>query len=142
VTTQAACQTLQHVSKLVAFGAVGFAFRDWLLPLAALSLTAIAGTWLGTHLLARVREEDFRALYTGVLTVIALRLVEVEALALRRVGHGERGAPGSRGDRAGVAPGGLAGEARPPRADSRGGGRRRGRRGPAADVLEGRRARP
>lgn len=82
IGTQAACQTLQHLAKIVVFGAVGFAFRDWLMPLAALAVTAIAGTWLGTRLLDRVNEDDFRALYTGVLTVIALRLVEGEALAL------------------------------------------------------------
>jgi uncharacterized membrane protein YfcA len=82
IGTQAACQTLQHLAKIVVFGAVGFAFRDWLAPLAALAVTAIAGTWLGTRLLDRVNEDDFRALYTGVLTVIALRLVEGEALAL------------------------------------------------------------
>jgi uncharacterized membrane protein YfcA len=82
IGTQAACQSLQHLAKIVVFGAVGFAFRDWLLPLAALATTAIAGTWVGTKLLHRVSEDDFRALYTGVLTVIALRLVEGEALAL------------------------------------------------------------
>jgi len=82
IGTKAACATAQHVAKLLAFGAVGFAYRDWLLPLAALSATAIAGTWLGTRILASVREEDFRALYMGVVTVIALRLVQGEALAL------------------------------------------------------------
>jgi uncharacterized membrane protein YfcA len=82
IGTKAACATAQHVAKILAFGAVGFAYRDWLLPLAALSATAVAGTWLGTRLLERVREEDFRALYTGVLTVIALRLASGEAFAL------------------------------------------------------------
>jgi uncharacterized membrane protein YfcA len=82
IGTKAACATAQHVAKILAFGVVGFAYREWLLPLAALSATAVAGTWLGTRLLASVREEDFRALYMGVLTVIALRLVEGEALAL------------------------------------------------------------
>jgi len=82
IGTKAACATAQHVAKIVAFGAVGFAYRDWLVPLCALSATALAGTWVGTRLLARVREEDFRALYMGVLTVIALRLASGEALAL------------------------------------------------------------
>jgi uncharacterized membrane protein YfcA len=82
IGTQAACQTLQHLSKIAVFGALGFAFRDWLGPLAALSATAIAGTWLGTRLLDRVSEADFRALYMGVLTVISLRLIEGQALAL------------------------------------------------------------
>jgi uncharacterized membrane protein YfcA len=82
IGTQAASQTLQHLAKIAVFGAVGFAFRDWALPLAALSATAVAGTWLGTRLLDRVSEADFRALYTGVLTVIALRLLETQTLAL------------------------------------------------------------
>ena len=82
IGTQAASQTLQHLAKIVVFGAVGFAFRDWALPLAALSATALAGTWLGTRLLDRVSEADFRALYMGVLTVVALRLLETQTLAL------------------------------------------------------------
>jgi uncharacterized membrane protein YfcA len=82
IGTQAACQTVQHLAKIAVFGALGFAFRDWLGPLAALSATAIAGTWVGTRLLDHVREEDFRALYRAVLTVIALRLVHGQALAL------------------------------------------------------------
>jgi len=82
IGTQAASQTLQHLAKILVFGAVGFAFRDFALPLAALSATAIAGTWLGTLLLERVSEADFRALYMAVLTVVALRLVETQALAL------------------------------------------------------------
>jgi uncharacterized membrane protein YfcA len=82
IGTQAASQTLQHLAKIAVFGAVGFAFRDFALPLAALSATAIAGTWLGTRLLDRVSEADFRALYMGVLTVVALRLVESQTLAL------------------------------------------------------------
>jgi uncharacterized protein len=82
IGTKAACQTLQHLAKIAVFGAVGFAFRDWLVPLTALSATTLLGTWLGTQLLERVGEEDFRALYMGVLTVIALRLVESEALSL------------------------------------------------------------
>jgi uncharacterized membrane protein YfcA len=82
IATQAACQTFQHLAKILVFGAIGFSFRAWLLPLAALSTTALCGTYLGTWLLGRVREDDFRALYTGVLTVIALRLVQTHALAL------------------------------------------------------------
>jgi uncharacterized membrane protein YfcA len=78
IGTQAACQAYQHLAKIVLFGAAGFAFRAWLWPLAALSCTATLGTWLGTLLLDRVSEDDFRALYTGVLTVLALRLMSVE----------------------------------------------------------------
>jgi uncharacterized membrane protein YfcA len=84
IGTKAACQTLQHFAKILVFGAVGFAFADWWLALVALSSTAVAGTWLGTRLLDRVSEADFQALYVGVLTVIALRLIVSEAGALLR----------------------------------------------------------
>jgi uncharacterized membrane protein YfcA len=82
IGTKAACATAQHVAKIAAFGVVGFAYREWLLPLCALAATAVAGTWLGTRLLTWVREEDFQALYRGVLTVVALRLAYGEALLL------------------------------------------------------------
>jgi uncharacterized membrane protein YfcA len=78
IGTQAVCQAYQHLAKIVLFGATGFAFREWLWPLAALSGTATLGTWLGTWLLDRVSEDDFRALYMGVLTVLALRLMAAE----------------------------------------------------------------
>ena len=78
IGTQAVCQAYQHLAKIALFGAVGFAFRDWLAPLAVLSCTATVGTWIGTRLLDRVSESDFRALYMGVLTVLALRLVWTE----------------------------------------------------------------
>jgi uncharacterized protein len=78
IGTQAACQAYQHLAKIVLFGATGFAFREWLWPLAALACTATLGTWIGTQLLDRVSEADFEALYKGVLTVLALRLSWVE----------------------------------------------------------------
>ena len=78
IGTQAACQAVQHLAKIALFGLVGFAFRDWLAPLAVLSCTATLGTWVGTRLLDRVSESDFRALYMGVLTLLALRLVWTE----------------------------------------------------------------
>ena len=78
IGTQAVCQAYQHLAKIALFGAVGFAFREWLWPLAALSCTATLGTWLGTRLLDRVSEADFQALYMGVLTVLALRLMSAE----------------------------------------------------------------
>ena len=83
IGTKAACQTLGHVSKTLVFGSVGFAFGEHVPLLAALSLTAIAGTWLGTRLLDRVDEEQFQVLYKGVLTLVALRLLVGELWGLR-----------------------------------------------------------
>ncbi|MCA9511775.1 MAG: sulfite exporter TauE/SafE family protein [Myxococcales bacterium] len=81
IGTQAACQMLGHLSKIVVFGAAGFTFREWLGLLGLLSIAAVAGTRVGGLLLERVNERVFRALYKGVLTLIALRLVAAELLA-------------------------------------------------------------
>ena len=75
IGTQAACQTLGHLAKLVVFGVVGFAFSDYALLLVLLAGMVVAGTWTGSQLLTRVKEGWFVALYKGVLTLIALRLV-------------------------------------------------------------------
>lgn len=82
VGTKAMCQTLQHLAKIAVFGAVGFAFHEWLGPLAALCAAVMLGTWGGSRLLDRVDETTFRFLYVGVLTLIALRLIIAEAVAL------------------------------------------------------------
>lgn len=74
IGTKAACQTLGHLAKLVVFGVVGFAFQQWLLLMAVLSLCVIAGTWAGSRLLHRVSDVWFVRTYKAVLTVIALRL--------------------------------------------------------------------
>ena len=79
VGTKAACQAAGHVAKVVIFGVAGFVFGAWLVPLALLSAMVVVGTWLGSQLLERVSERHFVVLYRGVLTLIAVRLVLVEA---------------------------------------------------------------
>jgi uncharacterized membrane protein YfcA len=81
VGTKAACQAAGHVVKVAIFGVAGFVFGAWLAPLALLSGMVVVGTWLGSHLLDRVSERHFVLLYRTVLTLIALRLVLVEAVA-------------------------------------------------------------
>lgn len=82
VGTKAACQAAGHLAKIVVFGVAGFAFGAWLAPLALLSAMVVVGTRLGSHLLEHVSERHFVLLYRTVLTVIALRLVLVEAAAI------------------------------------------------------------
>ena len=81
IGTKAACQTLGHLAKLPIFGVAGFAFLAYVEPLVTLSLAVVAGTWVGSRILGRVSELWFTRLYMGVLTLIALRLLVVEALA-------------------------------------------------------------
>jgi uncharacterized membrane protein YfcA len=81
IGTKAACQSLGHLVKIGLFGAVGFAYREYLLDLAVLCAMVIVGTWIGSRLLERVNEIWFRRLYKGVLTLIALRLLLGEGLS-------------------------------------------------------------
>ena len=81
IGTKAACQAAGHLVKIAIFGIAGFVFADYAIPLALLSLSVIAGTWIGSQLLERVSERWFKRLYRGVLTLIALRLVIWEGMA-------------------------------------------------------------
>ncbi len=81
IGTKAACQAAGHLVKIAVFGIAGFVFADYAVPLALLSVSVIAGTWIGSQLLERVSERWFKRLYRGVLTLIALRLVIWEGLA-------------------------------------------------------------
>jgi uncharacterized membrane protein YfcA len=82
VGTKAACQMLGHLAKLAVFGIAGFAFAEFALPLALLSLSVVIGTWVGSRLLEHVSEVWFVRLYRTVLTVIAVRLFVWDGLAL------------------------------------------------------------
>ena len=81
IGTKAACQTAGHLAKIAIFGAAGFAFANYAVELALLSLCVIAGTWIGSRLLESVSETWFTRLYKAVLTLIAIRLVVWEGLA-------------------------------------------------------------
>ena len=81
IGTKAACQAAGHLVKIAVFGIAGFVFADYAVPLALLSLSVIAGTWIGSQLLDRVSERWFKRLYRGVLSLIALRLVIWEGMA-------------------------------------------------------------
>jgi uncharacterized membrane protein YfcA len=81
IGTKAACQTVGHLVKIAIFGVAGFAFANYAVELALLSLCVIAGTWIGSRLLESVNEAWFIRLYKAVLTAIALRLVVWEGLA-------------------------------------------------------------
>ncbi len=75
VGTKAATQALGHAIKIVLFGATGFAFFAFAIPLVALSVCVVLGSFVGTKILDRVNERWFDRLYRGVLTVIAIRLL-------------------------------------------------------------------
>ncbi len=74
VGTLAACQIFQHLSKIALFGASGFDFARFALPLVGLCAGGVAGSALGTRLLDRVPDRVFRSAVRWLLTALALEL--------------------------------------------------------------------
>lgn len=75
VGTLAACQIFQHLSKIALFGATGFDFAAFALPLLGLCAGSILGSAIGTRLLDRIPERAFRTSVRLLLSVLALELV-------------------------------------------------------------------
>jgi uncharacterized membrane protein YfcA len=75
VATQAMCMTVQHTLKALAFGFIGFSFREWIWLVLAMIASGLAGTMLGTKLLDRMSEETFSFILKWMLTIIALDLI-------------------------------------------------------------------
>jgi uncharacterized membrane protein YfcA len=82
IGTKAASQTLGHLVKIAVFGFAGFAYPEYALVLALLCVMVIAGTWLGSRLLEYVNELWFTRLFKTALTLVALRLIIREGLAI------------------------------------------------------------
>lgn len=73
--TFSACMSFQHVTKAAVFGAVGFSFSDWLLPILLMIAAGAFGTWLGLKLLHRIPARFFRRGFAWIVTLLALRLL-------------------------------------------------------------------
>lgn len=72
--------SLAHLVKIVAFGAVGFPFRDMAGPLLVLVPAVVVGTWVGRRLLAHFSERWFVLAFRGTLVALALKLVVWEGV--------------------------------------------------------------
>ncbi len=75
IATFSAMQTLQHLLKVLAFGAIGFSFGDWLPLTLAMIASGFLGTLAGTALLERIPERIFTIGLQILLTLIALDLL-------------------------------------------------------------------
>jgi uncharacterized membrane protein YfcA len=81
VATHAACMTVQHTLKVIAFGFLGFAFLPWVPLLAAMIGAGFLGTMLGRQFLDRLPHTVFARLFKVILTVLALRLLYAATVA-------------------------------------------------------------
>jgi uncharacterized membrane protein YfcA len=75
IATHAACTTIQHLLKVFAFTALGFAFKDWLPLIAAMIVSGFAGTLAGTKLLDSLPERWFKVTIQLLLTIVGLDLL-------------------------------------------------------------------
>jgi uncharacterized membrane protein YfcA len=75
VATHAACMTAQHLLKVLAFGAVGFAFADYAPLVASMIVSGFVGTWVGRRVLAGRENARFHLVLSVILSLLALRLV-------------------------------------------------------------------
>ncbi|MEM7045872.1 MAG: sulfite exporter TauE/SafE family protein, partial [Pseudomonadota bacterium] len=75
VASHAACMTLQHGIKVIAFGLLGFAFGDYAPLMLAMIASGVLGTYIGRLVLKRTPDERFQLILNGLLTIMALRLL-------------------------------------------------------------------
>jgi len=75
VGTHAASMTIQHGLKVVAFGFLGFSFREWLPLVLAMVASGFVGTILGKRILSWLPEKSFKILFKLTLSGFALRLL-------------------------------------------------------------------
>ena len=74
VATLAACMTIQHGLKGIAFGVLGFYFQPWIPIIIVMIASGFLGTLLGRRILKKLPEQLFSRLFRIVLTVLAGRL--------------------------------------------------------------------
>jgi uncharacterized protein len=75
IATHAACMSIHHVLKVLAFGLIGVAFAEWFTLIVAMIVSGLAGTWAGTKLLERLPEAWFHGVLKACLTLVALDLL-------------------------------------------------------------------
>ena len=75
VATHSALQALQHLIKIAVFGVLGFAYGPYLGLVLMIVAAGIVGTYAGRNILLRINERIFNNILTGILTLLALRLV-------------------------------------------------------------------
>ena len=75
IGTFAACMTLKHALKVIAFAALGFSYLPWLPLVGLMIVSGFLGTFIGRQIVSRIPEARFRTAFRILLTVLALRLL-------------------------------------------------------------------
>ncbi|MEZ5648230.1 MAG: sulfite exporter TauE/SafE family protein [Alphaproteobacteria bacterium] len=75
VATHATFTAIQHLTKVIAFSTLGFAYWDWLPLLAVMIFMGFLGTNLGNHILNRLPQRAFAYSFKVILTLLAMNLL-------------------------------------------------------------------
>ena len=75
VATQGTLMVFVHISKLIAFGFLGFAIAAYIPLMMAMIVTGAVGTWLGELALDRTPEKRYRLILKVILTALAIELL-------------------------------------------------------------------
>lgn len=73
--TVGALMSMVHISKLAAFGLIGFAIGRYVPLMLAMIVAGAAGNWIGEEALHHTSERRFRLILQGVLSALALKLM-------------------------------------------------------------------
>jgi uncharacterized membrane protein YfcA len=86
VATQAVCQTLTHLSKIIVFTYIGFQFFDWWMVLLFMLAATIAGSFVGVKILEKIPQAAFIKILKGIVVILAARLIYKGLVLLHFVG--------------------------------------------------------
>lgn len=82
VATHGVLMTLQHFLKIIVFGILGFSFGPWLGFMAVMIGIGFCGTLVGRRVLLKMDDALFHKLLTGILLILAARLIWQGVLAV------------------------------------------------------------
>ena len=75
VATMGALMTITHISKIAAFGFIGFAIGSYVPLMAAMIAAGAVGNWVGEVALLKTSEKSFRVVLQVALTLLGLQLL-------------------------------------------------------------------
>ncbi|MBO6892065.1 MAG: sulfite exporter TauE/SafE family protein [Roseibium sp.] len=74
VANQAVTALTMHIFKIIAFGALGFAFAPWVGLIVLMIASGFLGTLAGSRMLGKMDEKAFKTGFKWVMTALALNL--------------------------------------------------------------------
>ena len=74
LATHSALMTIQHLTKVIIFGFVGFAYAEYFLLITAMIISGFIGTIIGKKILVKFGQKYFKLVLNSILTLIAINL--------------------------------------------------------------------